>query len=62
MTPDRLPDPYRPEAEVTTALLLDLRGRLDWAGAAAMATPWVHAVRAHPAPFWAMGSLLRNRL
>ena len=60
MTPDRLPDPYRPEAEVTTALLLDLRGRLDWAGAAAMATPWVHAVRAHPAPFWAMESLLRE--
>ena len=60
MTPDRLPDPYRPEAEVTSALLHDLRGRLDWASAAAMATPWVHAVRAHPAPFWAMESLLRE--
>jgi RHH-type proline utilization regulon transcriptional repressor/proline dehydrogenase/delta 1-pyrroline-5-carboxylate dehydrogenase len=33
---------------------------LDWAAAVAAATPWVEAVRAHPAPFWAMESLLRE--
>jgi RHH-type proline utilization regulon transcriptional repressor/proline dehydrogenase/delta 1-pyrroline-5-carboxylate dehydrogenase len=60
MTPDRLPHPYRPEAEVVAQLLQDLQGRLDWAACAAMATPWVQAVRAHPAPFWAMESLLRE--
>ncbi|MEN9630022.1 MAG: hypothetical protein RJA10_3250 [Pseudomonadota bacterium] len=60
MTTDRLPNPYRPEADVTAALLHTLRGRLDWASAAALATPWVHAVRAQPAPFWAMESLLRE--
>ncbi|MCA0243875.1 MAG: L-glutamate gamma-semialdehyde dehydrogenase [Proteobacteria bacterium] len=56
----RLPFPYRPEAEVVSELLAGLQGRLDWARAAAAATPWVHAVRAHPAPFWAMESLLRE--
>jgi hypothetical protein len=59
-TTDRLPFPYRPEAEVAAALLQGLRGALDWAAVAARATPWVHAVRAQPAPFWAMESLLRE--
>ncbi|WP_326539765.1 L-glutamate gamma-semialdehyde dehydrogenase [Pseudorhodoferax sp.] len=60
MPADRLPDPYRPEPDVAAALLAGLQGRLDWPRAAAMATPWVHAVRAQPAPFWALESLLRE--
>ena len=58
---DRLPLPYRDEATVVAAALERLQaGRLDWPAAVAMATPWVRAVRAHPAPFWAMESLLRE--
>jgi RHH-type proline utilization regulon transcriptional repressor/proline dehydrogenase/delta 1-pyrroline-5-carboxylate dehydrogenase len=56
----RLPFPYRPEPEVVAALLQRLHGRLDWAAAVAQATPWVRAVREHPAPFWALESLLRE--
>jgi RHH-type transcriptional regulator, proline utilization regulon repressor / proline dehydrogenase / delta 1-pyrroline-5-carboxylate dehydrogenase len=37
-----------------------LQGRLHWPGVVATATPWVQAVRAQPAPFWAMESLLRE--
>jgi RHH-type proline utilization regulon transcriptional repressor/proline dehydrogenase/delta 1-pyrroline-5-carboxylate dehydrogenase len=57
MTTDRLPFPYRPEADVVSGLL---QHPLDWPAAAAMATPWVQAVREHPAPFWALESLLRE--
>ncbi len=56
----RLPYPYRPEAEVIASLLASLDRGLDWTHAAALATPWVQAVRAKPAPFWAMESLLRE--
>jgi RHH-type proline utilization regulon transcriptional repressor/proline dehydrogenase/delta 1-pyrroline-5-carboxylate dehydrogenase len=56
----RLPSPYRNEAEVLSALLQPLATRLDWAQAAALAAPWVRAVRDKPAPFWAMESLLRE--
>jgi hypothetical protein len=35
------------------------RAALDWP-AVPMARPWVQAVRANPAPFWAMESLLRE--
>ncbi|RYY57792.1 MAG: bifunctional proline dehydrogenase/L-glutamate gamma-semialdehyde dehydrogenase, partial [Comamonadaceae bacterium] len=31
-----------------------------WAAAAQAARPWVHAVRRHPPPFWAMESLLQE--
>ena len=56
----RLPNPYRPESEIV-ALRLGALGRvLDWAGAARVATPWVHAVRQNPPPFWAMESLLKE--
>src|SRR5687767_3730256 len=55
----RLPFPYRPEAEAVRAALQSLDG-LDWPAVIAAATPWVAAVRAHPAPFWAMESLLRE--
>ena len=56
----RLPFPYRPEAEVTAARLAALSDALDWRGAAALAAPWVQAVRQHPPPFWAMESLLKE--
>src|SRR5262245_57459489 len=55
----RLPYPYRPEAEVVAASAQALRP-LDWSAVLATAGPWVDAVRAHPAPFWAMESLLRE--
>jgi RHH-type proline utilization regulon transcriptional repressor/proline dehydrogenase/delta 1-pyrroline-5-carboxylate dehydrogenase len=58
--PDRLPPPCRDEGEVLAELLQRLSGHLDWPRAAAQAGPWVAAVRANPAPFWAMESLLRE--
>jgi RHH-type proline utilization regulon transcriptional repressor/proline dehydrogenase/delta 1-pyrroline-5-carboxylate dehydrogenase len=56
----RLPPPGRDEGQVLDDLLRRLAGGLDWARAAARAGPWVVAVRATPAPFWAMESLLRE--
>ncbi|HET9820954.1 MAG TPA: proline dehydrogenase family protein, partial [Burkholderiaceae bacterium] len=56
---DRLPFPYRDEIAVVAAAMARLTP-LDWPAAAAAARPWVEAVRAHPAPFWAMESLLRE--
>ena len=56
----RLPFPYRPETEIVAHCLAALSGSLDWAAAARMATPWVHAVRKHPPPFWALESLLQE--
>ncbi|MEN9543307.1 MAG: hypothetical protein RLZZ598_140, partial [Pseudomonadota bacterium] len=43
-----------------TALLASQAGDFDWKRAQARARPWVQAVRAQPAPFWAMESLLRE--
>ncbi|MBT2321566.1 bifunctional proline dehydrogenase/L-glutamate gamma-semialdehyde dehydrogenase PutA [Variovorax paradoxus] len=56
----RLPTPYRPEADIVSHRLAALKGALDWAVAAAVAAPWVRAVRDRPPPFWAMESLLRE--
>ena len=56
----RLPTPYRPEADIVSHRLASLDGALDWAAAAAVAAPWVQAVRDNPPPFWAMESLLRE--
>lgn len=56
----RLPSPYRDELSVLSALLQGLDGAVDWPAAARSARPWVQAVREHPAPFWAMESLLRE--
>ena len=41
-------------------LLQRLSGQLDWPRVVAAGRPWVEAVRATPAPFWAMESLLRE--
>ncbi|MFM6986922.1 MAG: proline dehydrogenase family protein, partial [Hydrogenophaga sp.] len=57
---DRLPFPYRPEAETVAQRLAALQGALDWAAAAQVAAPWVRAVRENPPPFWAMESLLKE--
>ena len=56
----RLPDPYRDEFAVLAALLQSMQGQVDWPAAVRAARPWVQAVRDHPAPFWAMESLLQE--
>ena len=56
----RLPQPYRPEAEIVAERLRSLQDKLDWAAATQLAAPWVQTVRDHPAPFWAMESLLQE--
>jgi RHH-type transcriptional regulator, proline utilization regulon repressor / proline dehydrogenase / delta 1-pyrroline-5-carboxylate dehydrogenase len=62
----RLPLPYRPEADVVRRHLQSLAGSagggaaLDWSAVARTARPWVHGVRKHPPPFWAMESLLNE--
>lgn len=58
--PQRLPLPYRPEPAVVADRLAFLQDALDWAAAAAVAAPWVQAVRRHPPPFWALESLLKE--
>lgn len=60
MSPSRLPFPYRDEAGVIAESMARLAGRVEWPQAAAHARPWVEQVRAQPAPFWAMESLLRE--
>ena len=57
---ERLPFPYRSEAEVVAGLVGQAAAGIDWAAVQAMARPWVEGVRAHPAPFWALDSLLRE--
>src|SRR6185369_9604520 len=59
-TTQRLPMPYRPEADIVRRHLQSLEGALDWPAAAQAARPWVVAVRKHPPPFWAMESLLKE--
>jgi RHH-type proline utilization regulon transcriptional repressor/proline dehydrogenase/delta 1-pyrroline-5-carboxylate dehydrogenase len=56
----RLPNPYRPEAQIVSLRLESLQSALDWAAAARAAAPWVQAVRRNPPPFWAMESLLKE--
>ncbi|CAN5196170.1 bifunctional proline dehydrogenase/L-glutamate gamma-semialdehyde dehydrogenase PutA [soil metagenome] len=56
----RLPNPYREEIGVVNALARALASTLDWPAVIAHAGPWVQQVRANPAPFWAMESLLRE--
>ena len=55
----RLPYPYLPEAGAVDACLARV-GAFDWPAVIRQASPWVAGVRANPAPFWAMESLLRE--
>jgi len=57
---DRLPHPLRDEAALARTLSLALQDSLEWRNVLALAQPWVEAVRAHPAPFWALESLLHE--
>ncbi|HEX2009387.1 MAG TPA: L-glutamate gamma-semialdehyde dehydrogenase, partial [Roseateles sp.] len=54
----RLPQPYRDEIPLVRALAAGVA--LDWPEVLRTAGPWVAQVRANPAPFWAMESLLRE--
>ena len=56
----RLSAPCRDERQVLDESLAAVGGRLDWPEAMRSARPWVQAVRAKPAPFWALESLLRE--
>jgi RHH-type transcriptional regulator, proline utilization regulon repressor / proline dehydrogenase / delta 1-pyrroline-5-carboxylate dehydrogenase len=56
----RLPFPYRPEADIVAHRLQSLAAELDWTAVARVAKPWVQAVRKQPPPFWAMESLLQE--
>ncbi len=57
----RLPLPYQAEANALAQALSQLAPtRLHWPAVVAQATPWVQAVRQHPAPFWALDSLLKE--
>ena len=58
--PQRLPNPYRAEAEVVATHLQFIADALDWTQIQQAAKPWVAAVRAHPPPFWVMESLLKE--
>jgi RHH-type proline utilization regulon transcriptional repressor/proline dehydrogenase/delta 1-pyrroline-5-carboxylate dehydrogenase len=57
---DRLPHPIHDEATLARQWASELQDRLDWRGVLALSRPWVDAVRAHPAPFWALETLLRE--
>jgi RHH-type proline utilization regulon transcriptional repressor/proline dehydrogenase/delta 1-pyrroline-5-carboxylate dehydrogenase len=59
-TTQRLPFPYLPEADIVRRQLEALNAVLDWPVAAAVAAPWVQAVRRRPPPFWAMERLLQE--
>ncbi|MEO6363520.1 MAG: L-glutamate gamma-semialdehyde dehydrogenase [Caldimonas sp.] len=56
----RLPPPVRRESDVVAAHRRAVAVAIAWPQVAAMAAPWVQAVRDKPAPFWALESLLRE--
>src|SRR5574343_55017 len=56
----RLHVPYRPEARALADARERLGRGLEWSAVIARARPWVQSVREHPAPFWAMESLLKE--
>ena len=63
MTPipsSRLSSPYRPEGDAAARCLETVENTLEWPVVAALAAPWLEAVRRSPAPFWAVETLLRE--
>ena len=56
----RLPFPYLREHGALEAARQRLAGGVPWEAVVERARPWVQAVRANPAPFWAMESLLKE--
>ena len=56
----RLPFPYLREHGALEAARHRLAGGVPWEAVVERARPWVQAVRANPAPFWAMESLLKE--
>jgi RHH-type proline utilization regulon transcriptional repressor/proline dehydrogenase/delta 1-pyrroline-5-carboxylate dehydrogenase len=52
--------PISSESECASHRLTELKARLDWPEAQALARQWVEQVRSHPAPFWALESLLKE--
>ena len=54
------PSPDQAEGPVVARGLALLADALDWVAVIQTATPWVQAVRAHPAPFWALERLLQE--
>jgi RHH-type transcriptional regulator, proline utilization regulon repressor / proline dehydrogenase / delta 1-pyrroline-5-carboxylate dehydrogenase len=56
----RLPFPYAGEAVALAGARGRLIAGLEWSAVIALASPWVEQVRRHPAPFWAMESLLKE--
>ena len=52
--------PPQGSSKVAKPHLLERPQTLHWPGVVTRATPWVEAVRAHPAPFWALDSLMRE--
>jgi RHH-type proline utilization regulon transcriptional repressor/proline dehydrogenase/delta 1-pyrroline-5-carboxylate dehydrogenase len=57
---DRLPFPYRPEAEVVADSLAALHGALDWARPPAWPHLGCRPCATNPPPFWAVDSLLKE--
>ena len=57
---ERLPPPWRDEGQAAAALRTQLSGLLDWSAVREHCTPWVHGVRHHPGPPWALESLLHE--
>ncbi|HEU4621814.1 MAG TPA: proline dehydrogenase family protein, partial [Burkholderiaceae bacterium] len=56
----RLNLPVRDEAQCAHALRAAVLPYVDWPRVMNTARPWIEAVRAQPAPFWAMESLLKE--
>jgi RHH-type transcriptional regulator, proline utilization regulon repressor / proline dehydrogenase / delta 1-pyrroline-5-carboxylate dehydrogenase len=56
----RLPNPYLGETPALAEARARLGAGLAWSAVIALASPWVEQVRRHPAPFWAMESLLKE--
>ena len=57
---ERLPPPWRDEAQAVTALREQVAGQLDWSAVRERCEPWVLGVRQHPGPPWALESLLHD--